>query len=307
MLLPLLLLECRSLADTGSITVAILDFESKEDAIRDAGAKFSAVVAAHLSASSKVWLVERAELALLLKEQAKGLSGTVTPESAARIGHLTGAKVLVSGKVVRIGADYLIVAKVMGSETGRTFGETVRGKAVDAYTTVAEELSRKLLAAIEVSADQLVAPPPTATDHQKLLLERLGAKARPTVSILIPEQHSGSPVNDPAAQTEISWWLTQTGFGVVNTTRSGEADVQISGEAFSAFSTRNGSLVSCRARVELKAVDRRGTVLYADRETSVFVDNTEQTAAKGALQRAAASLSLRLLPALVNSGSSTNR
>ena len=42
-------------------------------------------------------LVERAELEKVLGEAELGLSGTVSPETAARIGHLTGAKVLVTG------------------------------------------------------------------------------------------------------------------------------------------------------------------------------------------------------------------
>lgn len=301
LLLGFTLLENAAIAETQALTVAVLDFESKEDAIRDVGAKFSAVVAAYLSGSSKVLLVERADLMTILREQEQGISGAITSESAARIGHLTGAKILVSGKVLRIGTDYLVVAKIMGSETGRVFAETVRGKASDAYTTMAEQLSRKLIAAIESGADQWVAPVTTNQDYAKILLEKLGNKYRPRVSIQLPEQHYGSPVNDPAAETEISLLLIKAGFQVVDWAHSSDADIRISGEAFSAFAGRKGNLVSCRARVEVKAVDRQGKVIFVDRETVVYIDSTEQTAAKGALQRAAAQVSLRLLPSLVES------
>jgi hypothetical protein len=73
-------------------------------------------------------------------------------------------------------------------------------------------------------------------------------------------------------------------------------EVEITGDAFSAFGMRKGNLVSCKARVELKARNQKGDVLAVDRQTSVAVDITEQTAAKTALQNAAAELAERLAP-----------
>ena len=74
----------------------------------------------------------------------------------------------------------------------------------------------------------------------------------------------------------------------------------ITGEGFSEVAGRVGGLVSVRARVELKAVDRRsGTVLASDRETVMVVDVSEQVAGKSALQAAAAQLAERVLPKLV--------
>ena len=79
-----------------------------------------------------------------------------------------------------------------------------------------------------------------------------------------------------------------------------KADVEITGEAFSAFGLRRGNLISCKARVEVKAHARKdGKVLAVDRETNVSVDITEQTAAKTALQLAAAELAGRLAPKLI--------
>ena len=79
-----------------------------------------------------------------------------------------------------------------------------------------------------------------------------------------------------------------------------KADVLISGEGFSEFATRHGNLVSVKARVEIKAVDRlTDKVLTADRQTAVVVDLAEQVAGKAALQEAAAALAERVLPKLV--------
>ena len=62
----------------------------------------------------------------------------------------------------------------------------------------------------------------------------------------------------------------------------------VTGEAFSEFAGRHGDLVSVKARVEVKAVDRKtGKVLAVDRQTAVAVDLAEQVAGKTALQEAA--------------------
>ena len=72
-------------------------------------------------------------------------------------------------------------------------------------------------------------------------------------------------------------------------------------EAFSEFGIRKGNLVSCKARVEIKAIEKAtGKVLAVDRQTSVAVDLSQQMAAKAALQYAAAELAERVLPRIAN-------
>src|ERR1051325_6711465 len=77
------------------LTVAVFDFESKEEGMRDLGPKVAAILNANLSAEPLLITVERAELEKVLSEQELGLSGTVSPDTAAKVGKLTGAKVLV--------------------------------------------------------------------------------------------------------------------------------------------------------------------------------------------------------------------
>src|ERR1700722_13107409 len=79
------------------LTVAVFDFESKDEAVRNLGPKVATLVSANLSAEPEIITVERAELEKALSEQELGLSGTVSAESAAKVGNLTGAKVLVTG------------------------------------------------------------------------------------------------------------------------------------------------------------------------------------------------------------------
>src|SRR5262245_20856537 len=88
-------------ADPGPLSVAVFDFESKEESVKELGSKVSALLNAHLSTDPNLITVERAELEKALGEQELGLSGTVTTETAAKVGHLTGAKILVTGKLFK--------------------------------------------------------------------------------------------------------------------------------------------------------------------------------------------------------------
>jgi hypothetical protein len=98
----------------------------------------------------------------------------------------------------------------------------------------------------------------------------------------------------------VSFILQKLGFTVADKKAIASVDVEIQGEGFSEFGMRKGNLVSCKARVELKAIDKAtGKVLFVDRQTAVAVDLSEHLAGKAALQTAAAKLTERLLPELV--------
>ena len=71
---------------TDVLTVAVFDFDSQDEAVRDLGPKVATLVNADLSAEPQIITVERAELEKVLSEQELGLSGTVSPESAAKVG-----------------------------------------------------------------------------------------------------------------------------------------------------------------------------------------------------------------------------
>ena len=103
-----------------------------------------------------------------------------------------------------------------------------------------------------------------------------------------------------AAETELGLILKESGFNLVDDKSPEKAEVEITGDAFSAFGMRKGNLISCKARVELKARSvADGKILAVDRETSVAVDTTEQTAAKIALQNAAGELTSRIAQKLI--------
>jgi len=282
------------------LTVAIFDFESRDEAVRDLGPEVSALLNAHLSAEPQLITLERAELEKVLGEQELGLSGTVSAETAAKVGHLTGAKVLVTGRVFRADKEMLVVAKIIGTETSRVFGELAKGGLATPITELSADLAKKIATTIEQKGETLVAKIETRADRVATIKKALGQAKLPTVSVRIAERHFGQPVIDPAAETEFGLILKECGFTLVDDKSKDRADIEITGEAFSALGLRKGNLLSCKARVELKAQKRSGEILAVDRQTSVAVDITEQTAAKTALQRAAGELAERVLPRIRN-------
>lgn len=285
-------------AAEGVFTVAVFDFESKDETVRDLGPKVAALVNATLSAEANLITVERAELEKVLGEQELGLSGTVSTDTAAKVGHLTGAKVLVTGRVFKVDKETIIVAKIIGTETSRVYGEMVKGLPAVSITDLSAELAKKITATVAAKGDTLVAKVETREQRVEKIKKALNSDKLPSVSVKVAERHFGGPVIDPAAETELGKILQECGFKLVDDKSAEKADVEITGEAFSAYGLRKGNLISCKARVELKARKANGEVLTVDRQTSVAVDIAEQTAAKTALQNAAMEIAERVLPKL---------
>ncbi len=281
------------------LPVAVFDFESKDEAVRDLGLKVATLVNANLSADPNLITVERAELEKAFGEQELGLSGTVSPDTAAKVGHLTGAKVLVTGRVFKTDTELFIVAKIIGTETSRVYGELVKGGVNASISDLSESLAKKIAADVVQKGDTLVAKVETHEDRAAKIKKALGDKKLPVVSVKITEQHFGQHVIDPAAQTELSLIFQQCGFTVTDDKSTNRAAVEITGEAFSEFGLRKGNLQSCRARIEVKVRDvATGNLIAVDRQTSVAVDIAEHIAAKAALQNGAGELAERLLPKL---------
>jgi len=299
LLAALVLLAGKTFAAEEMLTVAVFDFESRDEAVRDLGPKVATLLNANLSADPNLITVERAELDKALGEQEQGLSGTISTESAAKVGQLTGAKVLVTGRVFKADEQTIIVAKIIGTETGRVYGELVTGTVGYHLTDLAAELAKKISADVAAKGATLVAQVRTHEDRVASLKKALADKKLPSVSVKISEMHFGQPVIDPAAQTELTLIMQQCGFTVLDDHSTNHAAIEITGEAFSEFGLRKGNLISCRARIEIKAHDAAtGALILADRQTSVAVDLAEHIAAKTALQNGAGDLAERIIPKL---------
>jgi Curli production assembly/transport component CsgG len=281
------------------LTVAVFDFDSKDEDVQGLGPKIATIVNAALSAEPSVITVERVDLEKILGEQELGLAGNVNADTAAKVGQLTGAKVLVTGRVFKVDKDLMIVAKVIGTETSRVYGELVKGGESASIADLATDLAKKIGNTIGEKGSTLVAKVETHEELVARIKKRLGDKKLPVVAVNITERHYGGPTIDPAAETELGKILQECGFTLTDDKSDAKPDIEITGEAFSEFGMRKGNFVSSKARVEIQVHQADGKLRLVDRQMSVAVDISEQIAGKTALQNAATELAVRILPKLV--------
>jgi len=284
------------------LPVAIFKFEERGSGVRGLGEKVSDILFANLVVKPDLYIVDRADLDKIIKEQTLNLSGMVSPDRANEIGELTGAKIMLTGSIVDSGSKLYLVARVIGTETSRVLGESVKGDAAEPLDVLVDQLAEKVYAVITQQSDKLVVKSREPRDRIAAINKALGSAKRPTVSVNIEERHVGQTTLDPAAETEIIFSCKSTGFDVLDA-KSGVAglpDVLIQGEGISEFGTRMKDIVSVKARLEVKAIERSTSrVIAVERQTAIELDLTEQIAGKKALQKAAAAIAERLLPKLV--------
>lgn len=274
------------------------------------GGKVTDLLFAELVAEPALMLIEREDIRKLLDEQELNLSGLANPATANRVGQLTGAKMLISGSVFRVDNSLYLVAKIIGTETSRVLGASVKGSARDDLGTLADRLAAEIVKVVTERGGELLPKIVTRDDRLSALKKAVPAGERPTLLVEIAERHMAPVVAvaivpgvvgviDPAAETEMTLFAKEAGFDLVDPKegKRSAAAVLVLGEAISEPAVRHGNLISAKARLEVKAVDQAtGKVLAIDRQTTVATDLTEQIAAKTALQEASAAIAERLLP-----------
>src|SRR6478735_7769425 len=211
-------------------TAAILDFKEASDDLAGTGASVSALLQVNLTSDSESPLVERAELKEILSEQELTLTDSVSPGQAAKLGQLTGAEVLVSGRVFTAQNRVYLVAKLISASTGRVFGVSAdyerQGKMEVAVSTLSKEVAKTL----KEKRTELACEKSLEDRQHDALTAIMKDRKAPKLFVSIKEVILNAPAPDPAAQTELCRTLQAAGWAVVASEQ--EADVVVTGEAF---------------------------------------------------------------------------
>ena len=266
-------------------TIAVLPLSSRGTRVQneELGKSIAELISVELMSRGEFDLVERAELEKILTELQLSASGLIDPQSRLNLGRLTGARVLVAGSVFTSGDKNFIVAKVIGTETGRVLAAASNG-IVDA-TDLVPELCEKIV---------MLPPPRTVLSVAGALSAVVKGNNR-KVYVKITET-IGMPAADPAAETEIKKLLVTLGFAVVGS--RAEADYALIGEGVAADSGNYQRFTSATARVELTLYKGKEQVLAVDRQKETVAGPSYVIAAKDSLASAALQLASRMLPAL---------
>lgn len=295
-------------------TIAIINYETKKVS-ENSGDQLADIMSVQLSSSGVLNVVERKKLKELMGEQELGQLGFASPETSAKVQKLFGAQFFVLGKIFPIGEKIFVTTDVISTETSlkKTFlvqmpldtkidvlAEAVAGKCLEMYANHGQEMKPQEV----MSAD-------------KEVLKTVGNIKWPVFAIDIPEKHLEAPVPDPAAQTEMISLLQKCGAKVMEQSREVKSgllengkqnvilsldgcDILISGEGFSTFGAKRGDLFSCKARLELKAIElKSGALLAVASESVAGVDTSEALAAKKALQQTAEKMFRSFIPTVL--------
>ena len=281
------------------LTVAVYDFTGDVETA-GYGDKVTTLVTADLTGETNLVMVERAELSKALRELAFGISGMVNSEAAAEIGQITGAKVLVAGRVIKTEGNHLvIIANIIGTETGRLFASKVEGPA-DSLLALTTELSRNIARTIAEHATNLVTP--VVESHERWMervLKSIKGNNRPNVSVTIMQHNGlGNHWRNSLLESEFGVVLLKAGFPVADENSDKKPDLQITGVVVAQSGLPRGGLLTGRAVVDVKVQERRtGNIIVVDRQEAT-VSGIGLTAELGAETKAVDGIIERILPSL---------
>ena len=281
-----------------ALTVAIYGFTDADKNSGGYGSKVTTLLTADLTVETNLVMVERADLKKALGEQALGNSGMVSSATAARIGQITGAKVLVSGQVIRTGKNHLIVvANIIGTETGRLFAAKAEGATED-LMDLTSDLSGKIAQKIRDQAANFVTESKSHEDYLDRIAKSVTGTNRPTVSVNI-HWPQGISASCTAANTEMGVILQKAGFVVVDEHSERKPDVEITGLIQHDERPRRGQLFSWHAVVDVKVQERRtGKIIAFDHQTADAVDVGKIAARKSVEVIVIDGLAERIVPLL---------
>ena len=139
-------------AQTQPVTVAIAEVSAKGGADADLADTMADALTETLAADGRVRLVERQQLAKVMKEQALAQSGAMSDEVQIKVAQLVGARFIALGAVQKKGKSYALSLRALDSSSGQVaFAQNLRVGSDEQVEAGGRQLAGKLM-------DKLVGP-----------------------------------------------------------------------------------------------------------------------------------------------------
>ncbi|MGZ6142471.1 MAG: CsgG/HfaB family protein [Myxococcales bacterium] len=126
-------------------TLAIASVDARGGATADEAAEMNDALTAQLVADGRVKVVERQQLAKVMKEQALSQSGVMSDEVQVKLAQLVGARWIVVGSVATKGKGLLLSLRALDSSTAQVaFASNLKVGSEEQIEGGAKQLARKL-------------------------------------------------------------------------------------------------------------------------------------------------------------------
>ena len=137
----------------GAPTIAVAEVTARGNVDPDLASEASDALIDQLVADARFRVVERQQIAKVMKEQMLAQSGAMSDEVQIRIAQLVGARFIVLGTVAAKGAGYAIGVRALDSSTGQVaFAQTLKVGSDEQIEAGSKQLARRL-------AEKLAGPP----------------------------------------------------------------------------------------------------------------------------------------------------
>lgn len=264
------------------LAVSIMNFQLGVGAPEGSAEQSVAAVRSVLEGQQNVAIVDD-DVSRLFTGKVLPPNETIDSVEAAHIGRMTGAQILLTGRIFAVQNDYVLLGKIMSCETSQIFGEMVTFSKEGSIEQAAGQLGQKIAGTIAGKSALLVRPGEPVELFRQRMIKFIGTAKLPGIVL-----HAEQDADSAAAVSELQTLLEQLGFKVgAQGQFPSSFTVEVGVGAVSAAAGRRGDIELSRATVTMKAAEQGGGEELFNDQRSVIAAGSVQTAA-GARARARA-------------------
>ncbi len=292
------LLPAVSIAAAEPCTLAVASFAVSSRAPADVGTKLSDLLSVALSGREGIALVERVELDRVLAEHRLNTSGLVSVENAIRFGRLTGAQLVLTGRVLDIGKRRTVVGRLISCETMQVAGVTLRVSVTAALDELAEELAERLAATLAEKRPVLL---PSAASVEEQVALAVGSAGTTGVlsGVVLARSDDDAAAAFSALLPRVREWLTCARIPVVGDGTPGAFRLQLTPAVERLSSVRHRACWQAAVTVRLRGAD---ATVHEFHEKAVAVGPDTTATRDRAVRRVADASLRRVVLAVIRSG-----